>query len=177
MQHIRRMDKNTRTLLIVGLGAGLLLYFRRQFARFDVGSASVSSMKLQGGGVRINVRLPIINRSNIAVPVSGFLGILTYQGQQIGTTILNQPLTIQPRGVAYPEFGTTVSIASVITSTPLLSLLNSLAKKYLGFALPGIPSDAALDANAIDKYLGGLRLRGTLYAAGVSIDIDQNLSA
>jgi hypothetical protein len=169
--------KQKDTVLLVGLGLVAFFYFRKQFARFDVGAAAVSSLRLEGGGVRINVKLPIINRSNIAVPVSGFLGILLYNGQQIGTTVLTQPITIQPRAVATPEFGTTVSISSVLTSTPLLSLLNSLSKKYLGFSLPGIPADAALDPNALAKYMNGLRLKGTLYAAGASIDIDQALTA
>lgn len=169
------MKRNTTIALI--LGGGLIWYFFRQTRRFDVGAASVSSLKIKGGNVQINVRLPIINRSNLSVPIQGFLGTLFYNGQQIGTTTLFSPVTISPRSVGAPEFSALVSIASVITNTPLLSLLNSLSQKYLGFSLPGIPSDTPLDINAMQKYLGGLRLRGTLYVGGVSLDIDQALTA
>lgn len=170
------MKQKNRWLFWIAGGA-LVYYFIRQTKRFDVGTASVSSLRIAGGGVQINARLPIINRSNLSVPIQGFLGALLYNGQQIGTTTLKAPVTIAARSVGTPEFLATVSIASVLTNTPLLSLLNSLSQKYLGFSIPGLPSDAPLDPNALQKYLGGLRLRGTLYVGGVSVDIDQALTA
>lgn len=158
------------------IGVGFLL-LRQQLGRFSVGNPSIDSLRLEPGGVLINVKLPIVNRSDIAVPISGFIGVLTYNGTQIGTTYLNQATIIQPRSVSAPVFGTHISMLSVLTSTPLLSLLNSLAQKYLGISIPGIPANKPLEGDAIAKYLGGLRLTGTVYAANLSIDIDKPLTA
>jgi len=167
------MKVNVGAFILVG---GLLWWLMRQSGRVDVGTPAISSLRLEGGGVRINLRLPIINRSNIAVPIQGFLGVLLYNGSQIGTTTLTAPTIVQPRAVSEPEFSTFVSVASVLTSTPLLSLLNSLAQKYLGVSIPGIPANTPTDSNSLQKYMSGLRMRGTLYAAGLALDIDEQLT-
>lgn len=165
---------NFGTLLLIG---GAIWWLMRQSGRVDVGQPAITSLRLEGGGLRINLQLPIINRSNIAVPIQGFLGVLLYNGAQIGTTTLAQPTTVQPRAVSQPEFSTFVSLASVLTNTPLLSLLNTLAKKFLGVSLPGIPANIPTDSANLAKYMGGLRMRGTLYAAGLALDIDEQLTA
>lgn len=174
MFHVRSMKLNIGTALVIG---GIAWWLYRQSGRVDVGTPAITSLRLEGGGVRLNLALPIINRSNIAVPIDGFLGILQYNGQQIGTTTLAKPITVGPRAVSQPEFSTFVSLASVLTSTPLLSLLNTLAQKHLGISLPGIPSDTPTDTGSLAKYLGGLRMRGTLYVSGIAIDIDEQLTA
>lgn len=176
MPQIRRMKINTRTVVIALVVGGALWYLTTQTKRVDIGSASISRLKLEGANVRINVKIPIINRSDFPVPISAFLGSLLYNGTQIGITTLVAPTNLVGRGVSTPEFTTVVSIASVLTSTPLLGLLNTLAKKYIGVSIPGMSSEEVIDANTLPKTLAALRIRGTLYVGGLGIDIDQSLS-
>jgi len=160
--------------LVVG---GVLWYLLTQTKRVDIGAASISRLKLEGGGLRLNVRLPIINRSDFPVPVSGFLGRLLYNGLEIGSLQQVAPVTLAPRAVSTPEFTTVISFLGLATSTPLLGLLNSLAKKLLNVSLPGIPSDQVLTGSALTQALGALRVQGTLYVSGIGIDINEPLTA
>lgn len=170
------MNKSTKTILIVAaVGLGLW-YFVSQSRRIDVGAASISKLKLEGGGVRLNIKLPIINRSDFDVPVSDFLGRILYKGAEIGTVQQAAPANLLSRRTSILEFTTLISYLGVATSTPLLDILNSLAQKYLGVSLPGIPSDAATDASVLTNSLRSLRIVGTLYVGQVGIDINEPLT-
>lgn len=170
------MKINGKTVLI-GIGVGLLLwYLVKQSGRVDIGTASISRLKLDGANLVINVKLPVLNRTDFPVPITGFIGSLLYDGAQIGTTSLAAQTTLQGRSQAFPEFTTKVSLLSVALSTPLLSLLNTLANKYLNLSLPGVPSDAMLDTSTLPNALKALRIRGTLYVGPLGIDIDEPLT-
>jgi len=171
------MKLNTRTVVIAGVVGLALWYLVGQTKRIDVGAASISRLKLQAGGVRLNIKLPIINRSDFPVPVSGFLGRLLYNGLEIGSLQQVAPVTLQPRSVSIPEFTTVISYIGVATSTPLLGILNSLAFKYLGISLPGISTGEVLDASILANSLKALRIQGTLYVGQIGIDIDESLTA
>lgn len=167
--------KRGKTILIVAVAAAALWYFTTQSRRLDIGAASVSSLKLQGANLRINVRIPVINRSDFAVPVSNFLGSLLYGASPIGTTQLTAQTTLPARSQAFLEFSTVVSLLSVATSTPLLGILNGLANKFLGVSLPGIPA-TTVDQNTLPDALKSLRIRGTLYLGAVGFDINEPLT-
>lgn len=168
--------RNRNILILAGVGLALW-YFTTQSQRIDVGSASISRLKLEGGGIRININLPIINRSDFPVPVSGFLGRLLYNGAEIGTVQQTAAAQLTPRAVTNIEFTTVVSFIGVLSSTPLLSILNSLAQKYLGTSLPGIPSTTPVDGAALNAALSALRIQGTLYVGSLGIDINEPLTA
>lgn len=167
----------TKPVVIALLAGVAIWYLVTQTKRVDIGAASISRLKLEGGGVRLNIKLPIINRSDFPLPVSGFLGRLLYNGVEVGTVQQIAPVTLAPRAVSVPEFTTLISFLGVATSTPLLGILNSLAKKFLNVSLPGIPSDAVLSAGQLTQALGALRIQGTLYAGAVGININQPLTA
>lgn len=168
------MSKKVKTILIVGVAGIALWYFITQARRVDLGAASISRLKLEGANLRINVKIPIINRSDFPVPVSGFLGNLLYNGAPIGTTTLVSSATLEGRSQTQLEFSTVVSLLNVATSTPLLSLLNTLAAKYLNISLPGLPTTT----NAVDLVtaLKAVRIRGTLYLGAAGFDIDEPLT-
>lgn len=167
------MSKTAKTILIVGVVGLALWYFTTQAARVDVGAAAISRLKLEGGNLRINVKIPILNRADFPVPVSGFLGNLLYGGAPIGTTSLVGVTTLQGRAQTILEFTTVVSLLSVATSTPLLNLLNSLADKYIGVSLPGLPAPTLSDlANSVRA----IRIRGTLYLGAIGFDINEPLT-
>lgn len=164
--------------VVITAAVGLLLwYLVTQTQRFDIGAASVSRLKLETGGIRINVKLPIINRSDFPVPVSGFLGRLLYNGVEIGSLAQVAPVTLTPRSVGIPEFTTVISYAGLATGTPLLALLNTLAKKLLGISIPGIPNTEVLDGTTLPKMLSAMRIVGTVYVGSIGIDINQPLTA
>lgn len=168
---------NRRNLFVALAVGGALWYLVTQTKRVDIGAASISRVKLEGSGVRLNIKLPIINRSDFPVPVSGFLGRLLYNGVEIGSVQQVAPVQLAPRSVTIPEFTTIISYIGVATSTPLIGILNSLAKKFLNISLPGVPSDQELSATALLQALGALRIQGTMYAGAVGIDINQPLTA
>ena len=167
------MKLDAKKILIAGGVALLLWYLVKQSGRVDIGAASISRLKLDGANLIIGVKLPVLNRADFPVPITGFVGSLLYNGAAIGMTSLAAQLTLEGRSQSFPEFTTKVSLLSVALSTPLL---NTLAKKYLNLSLPGIPSDAALDASALPTALKGLRIRGTLYVGPLGIDIDEPLT-
>ena len=168
------MSKTTKTILIIGVVGVALWYFTTQARRVDVGAAAISRLRLEGANLRINVKIPVINRSDFPVPISGFLGNLLYNGAPIGTTTLVSQATLQGRSQTTLEFSTSVSLLGVATSTPLLNLLNSLAAKYLSISLPGLPTTTqGVDlVNAINA----IRIRGTLYLGAVGFDINEPLT-
>lgn len=164
--------------VVIALVVGVALYYLvTQTKRVDIGAASISSLKLAASGVRINIRLPIINRSDFPVPVSGFLGRLLYNGIEIGSVQQLAPVQLAPRAVTVPEFTTTISYIGVATSTPLLGILNTLSKKFLNVSLPGVPTDAVLTAGGLAQALSALRIQGTLYVGQIGIDINEPLTA
>lgn len=169
------MKLDAKKIVIGGAVIALLWYFLTQSKRVDVGAAAISRLNLEGANLRINVKLPIINRSDIPVPITGFLGSLLYGDAQIGTTTLTGQGTLAGRSQTALEFTTVVSLLSVALSTPLLSILNALAKKYLNVALPGVPADP-LDANTLPNAVKAIRIRGTLYLGALGIDIDEPLT-
>ena len=164
--------------VIIAAGVGLLLwYLVKQSGRFDIGAASISRVKLEGSGLRLNVKLPLINRSDFSVPVSGFLGRLLFDGLEVGTVTQTAPVTLAPRAMGIVEFTTVISYVGILTSTPLLALLNSISKKILDLSIPGIPDTQVLNAGELTKMLSRLRIQGTVYAGKLGIDINQALTA
>lgn len=164
--------KTIAIVAVVGIG---LWYFTTQSRRLDIGAAAVSRLKLEGANLRINVKIPVINRSDFSVPISSFLGSLLYNGSPIGTTQLVSQTTLPGRSQTFLEFSTLVSLLGVATSTPLLSLLNSLAQKFLNISLPGIQTPD-IDANTLPAIMKAIRIRGTLYLGAVGFDIDEPLT-
>ena len=167
--------KRGKTLIIVGAVALAFWYFTTQSKRLDIGAAAVSSVKLTGGSIRINVRIPVINRSDFSVTVSNFLGSLLYGGASIGTTQLVSQATLPGRSQSFLEFSTSVSLLSVATSTPLLGILNALAFKYLNVSLPGLPVQMPTP-DQLPGLLKSLRIRGTLYLGAIGIDVNEPLT-
>lgn len=162
--------KQKQIFLAVGVGLALW-YFTAQSKRFDIGSAAVTGAKLTGSGIRLNISLPVINRSDFDIPITGFLGQLLFRGSQVGTIQQVASVTLPARSQSAIQFTTTISFLGALG--PLLPLLNSLAKKYIGVSLPGV----VVDPNAPLPALSDLRIMGTLYVNAVAVDINQSLTA
>lgn len=158
------------TVLALAFVALVGFFLIKQSIRIDVGTPSVSFLELAGNGIRINVRLPILNRSNFDYPIQGFLGLLMYGQTALGNVTLKQPITIQERSTAAPEFSALINYGALASET--FQVLKDagvidwlLSKIGLG------------DASKIKQVAWkDFRIRGTLYISGVAIDIDQSLA-
>lgn len=155
-----------RKFVTFGIIAGIVWYLSRQAVRIDVGSPSISFLKLAGAGVELNVKLPVLNRSDFNYTVQGFLGQFLFNGDPLGTITLNQPIQIPAHGTSSPEFSTTIGYAAIVGP------LSALIQKTLGFPVPGV---APVDPAAKPPSLSMLRVKGTLYVSDLSIDIDEPL--
>jgi hypothetical protein len=151
--------------LLVGYAA---YWVFTQSRRIDVGTASISRVKLEGGGVRINLKLPILNRGNIRATVQGFLGQIYYGPNPIGVVTLVQPTVIEPNAVSQPEFTALLSYASVG-----MEIASVILDRY---GIPGVtpPPDAGAGTSQPVR-LEDFRIRGTLRVADIAIDIDQTI--
>ena len=160
------MEKGTRNFLVVGLVAVAFWYFSKQSTRFDIGGPSLSKLALEGSGIRINVKIPILNRSDIAGEVQGFLGQLYYGANALGVIQLRQPTPVPARSSSNPEFTMLLNYGSL--GLELVSVLSNL----LGIELPGgSPPDPNTPKVDITKF----RIQGTLYLSGLSVDINESL--
>jgi len=154
---------NARKLLPWALAAYAIWWFYSNSRRIDIGNASVSRVKLESGGIRLNLKLPILNRGNISATVQGFLGQLFYGANALGTVTMVQPVQIERNSVSEPEFTALISYASL--GMEVLSFLQARA---------GIPS-AEPPAGTPPVRWEDFRIRGTLRVADVAIDINQTL--
>lgn len=163
-------QKGKNTLLVLALVAFVGLFLFKQAVKIDVGSPSVSFLQLVGNGLRINVKLPILNRGDLAYPIEGFLGQLLYGTTALGNVTLKNPITIPEHAQAEPEFTALIDWGSLASET-YDTLKNSGVVDWLlskiGLATP--PDSISFDWK-------DFRIRGTLYVGGISVDIDQNLS-
>ena len=165
------MAKEGKNLLFtLGIVALVGFYLFRQSVKIDIGSPSVSFLQVAGDGIRINVKLPILNRGAIAYPIEGFLGQLLYGGAALGNVTLKTPVQIPARGTAAPEFVALVdwgALASeVYSALQTAGVINWLLSK-IGLATP-VPGTSVTWKD--------FRVRGTLYVGGIAVDIDQSLT-
>lgn len=164
--------KNTFfTVAFIGLVAWFLL---KQSVRIDVGTPSVSYLAAKGNGLTVNIKLPILNRSDLSYPIEGFLGQLRYQENVIGNVMLKNPVTIPARSSANTEFVATIDWGSLASQTyDFLNqggVINWLLKKV------GLPTGSTNPAEPSVKIdWTKFNIHGTLYVGGVAVDIDQNL--
>lgn len=148
-----------KTIAIVLLVAGGVWWFTRQAARVDIGTAALSFLRLEKNGIRLKVKIPILNRSQIGVNIEGFLGTLRYRNNILGNITLDKPLEIGQRSAAEPEFVTTIPYGSI--ATELWDFLSERALKATG------------TASAVN--LKDFSVVGTLYVSGLSIDLNEKL--
>ena len=165
------MAKQGKNILFtLGIVALVGFFLIRQSVKIDIGSPSVSFLQVAGDGIRINVKLPILNRGAIAYPIEGFLGQLLYGGTALGNITLKQPVSIPARGTAAPEFVALINwgalASEVYTALQTAGVVNWLLSK-IGLATP-TPGTAVAWKD--------FRVRGTLYVGGIAVDIDQNLA-
>lgn len=157
-------------LAIVGLVAFFLL---KQSVRIDVGTPSVSFLQATGNGLRIIVKLPLLNRSDLTYPIEGFLGQLYFQGSALGTVMLKQPVKVPARSSGAPEFVAEISWGSLGTQAYDLldqtGVVDWLAKKI------GLPTGSNTPATKPINWTD-FKIKGTLYVGGVAVDIDQKLA-
>lgn len=154
--------KKGKSLGPIAWGALLLLggvWLFRQTRRLDIGAATPSLLRLESGGIRINVKIPILNRSDFSATVQGFLGQLLYgSNNPIGTLTLTRQTAIPARGTAEPEFSVLVPYGSV-------------AMEVYDILSAGASGGAQL------VRWNDFRVRGTLYVSDLAIDIDEPIFA
>lgn len=102
-----------KTLGIAALVAGIVYWATRQAGRVDIGTAALSKFRLEKGGIRINVKIPVLNRSDISTRITGFLGSLRYKNNILGNIQLVAPVDVARRAGAEPEFTTLITYGSV----------------------------------------------------------------
>lgn len=159
---------NLRRLLPFALVAYAAYWFFSQSRRIDVGQASISRVKLEGGGIRLNLKLPIMNRGDLRATVQSFLGQLYYGATPIGVVTLVQPTVIEPNAVSTPEFSTILSYAAVGMEVAAV-----IAERY---GIPGITPPAGNTGSGTPPVrLEDFRIRGTLRVADVAVDINQQV--
>lgn len=148
--------------LIILLIAGSVWYFTKQAARIDIGSASLSRLKFDKGGIRVNIKIPVLNRSDLSAKLEGFLGSLQYKGNILSNITLIQPIEIARRSAAEPEFTT-------------LLTLGSIAGELWTFLQTKVLNPGTIDPKTSAVNVREFRVVGTLYVSGVSIDINEPL--
>ena len=124
--------KQTRTLLFIGLGAGLLYFLsQRTLALIGYGSPSLRIHKVTFSEIEMRITLPIINQSDVPAPVSNFLGNLLYNGTSLGTLTLVDPVTLPGFGQTNIEFrlvsglfGSAYEILNILTNGNPLNFKN-----------------------------------------------------
>lgn len=149
-----------KTIAIVLLVAGGVWWFTRQAARVDIGTASLSFLRLEKNGIKIKVKIPILNRSQIGVNIEGFLGSLRYRGNILGNITLEKPMEIAQRSAAEPEFVATLPYGSI--ATELWDFLSQRVLKATGAATSVV-------------NLKDFSVVGTLYVSGLSIDLNEKI--
>lgn len=165
------MSKERKSgFVIVLLVAGAVWYFFRNSMRIDVGTPTVSFLAAAGNGIRINVKLPILNRGNVAYPIEGFLGQILYGQTALGNVTLKQPVTIPARATAEPEFIALINWGALATETYGALSASGVVDWILSKIGLG-------DASKIKPITWNeFSIRGTLYAGGLSMDINQKLT-
>ena len=148
--------------LIVLLIAGGVWYFSKQAQRIDIGGAALSRLKFDKGGIRLNIKIPVLNRSDISAKLEGFLGSLQYKGNILGNISLIQPIEIPRRSPAEPEFTT-------------LLTLGSIAGELWTFLQNKVLKSGTADPKAAAVNIREFRVVGTLYVSGLAIDINEPL--
>lgn len=165
------MAKDGKNTLLVLAFVGLVgLFLFKQSVRIDVGSPSVSFLQLAGDGIRINVKLPILNRGNLQYPIQGFLGQILYGATALGNVTLKQPITIPARSSAEPEFQALINWGA-IASESFTTLQSAGVIDWLKSKI-GLGDPSKIKPMSWNVF----RIRGTLYVGGVSVDIDQPLA-
>lgn len=148
--------------LFLWAGAGFLVwYLAKQSQRIDIGSASISFLKLEGNGIRLKVKVPVLNRSDITATVQGFLGQLLFKNSSLGTIQLDHQVVIPARGTAEPEFVTVLPFASLA-----VEIWTFLRATVLNETLP--PTSEVIN-------WGDFRVAGTLYVSGLAVDLNQKI--
>ena len=156
--------KNIFPIVLIGLAAW---YFMRQARRVDIGNPYVSFLKLEGlSGVRINLRIPIINTSDFTSTVQGFLGQLMYGDNSLGVIRLVQPIQIPRFQVSEPEFTVLVSLTSVA-----FELRPLLEKLFTGDNTTPAPNQNAAPPIRWSDF----KVKGVLKVDNIDIDINQNI--
>ena len=148
--------------LIVLFLAGGIWWLSRQAQRVDIGSASLSRLKFDKGGIRVNIKMPVLNRSDFSARLDGFLGSLQYKGNILGNISLIQPIEIPRRSPAEPEFTT-------------LLTLGSIAGELWTFLQNKVLKSGTADPKAAAVNIREFRVVGTLYVSGLAIDINEPL--
>ena len=153
--------------------AGVAVYFLlKQSVRIDIGTPAVSFLAATGDGMRINVKLTILNRSDLSYPIDGFLGQLLYGNTALGNVLLKQATIIPARSGSEMEFTALINWSALASEA--YSVLDAggviqWLKEKIGLGNGTTPPPGV----SIDwkKF----RIKGTLYVGNVGVDIDQNL--
>lgn len=155
----------SRPILTILIVAGAIWYFSRQAVRVDIGSPGISFLKLSGSGIQLNLKMPVLNRSDFTYTVQGFLGQILFNGSPLGTITLKQQVQLPARGMAAPEFVTEIGFGAL--AGPLAALL----QQFTNITIPVLTSGTTAPAS-----LSSLRIRGTLYVSGLAVDINEPLA-
>lgn len=147
-----------KILLLGGIGYAAY-YLLTQSRRFDVGSAYVSGISIAGGGVKLNVKVPILNRSDLALRITGFLGQLRYKGSAVSDIELAQETEIESFKKSDVEFTTIITASSVG-----MEIFNAFLQNV----------GTGKDIKDIVKW-SDFDIVGTIKFPGGAIDIEENV--
>lgn len=150
--------------------AGAAWYLFRNSMRIDVGTPTVSFLQAAGNGIRVNVKLPILNRGNVAYPIEGFLGQILYGSTALGNVTLKQPVTIPARATAEPEFTALINWGALATET--YGVLSGAGVIDWIMSKIGLGDPTKIKPIAWNNF----SIRGTLYAGGLAVDVNQKLA-
>lgn len=142
------------------LVGGVLWYLTNQSKKFDIGGASISRIKLEGNGIRVNIKLAILNRSDFTAVVQGFLGQIFYGTNSLGTvTLQGGPQEIPSFQTSNIEFTALISYAGVG-----LELWN-----WLKFQVPGQSPEENQNTQVVNWE--DFSVRGTLRISDIAVEI------
>jgi LEA14-like dessication related protein len=149
---------------IIISGALLLGWTKKQLNRISIGDAQSRIHKVNLNGLEIHTDLQIINSSDATIDVTAFLGQLYYGNSAMGTVHQASPVSIPPF--------TTDSVQYVCN----ISWLGAGSQLYNAYQSVFTNSQLTIQQK-VQAFISKFRIKGTVKAEGLSIDIDQQLLA
>jgi len=137
-------------------GIAALLYFGLQYlgsaisSKIGVGKILIKVKNLTFSGVTVELTLPIINNTDISLPVSSFYGQLLYGTYALADLQVQGPVSVAAKSTTPLFVDAAISFAEL--SGQLVSMIQS------------------------GEWINALRVKGTLNADGLNIPVNQPLT-
>lgn len=138
-------------LTIIGiLGIGFLLLKQEVqgfFSKLAINSVSLKYGGFTAPGIPLTIQVEIKNNSNLSIEMEGLDAVISYNGIDLAPVFIIEPVSITANSFAIIPFKTIIRIADL--SADVLEIVTN------------------------KLFINNPRLKGNLYAEGISFPVDQ----